>query len=156
MVKPLHLSASRTYPVPLETAYDVVLPTPLPSIFSRRFAAIPAIKGVKDQAGSWGTVGQGRTIELADGGSMRETLTSEDRPSSFGYVISDITGPMKLLVGAAEGMWTFTHAGEGTRITWSWTVTPKGRVGAAAMPAFARMWNGYARQALEEIENILV
>ena len=31
-----------------------------------------------------------------------------------------------------------------------------GRAGALAMPLFARMWQGYARQALENIEGLLV
>ena len=33
---------------------------------------------------------------------------------------------------------------------------PKGSLGAAALPVFARMWNGYARQALENLERSLV
>jgi hypothetical protein len=35
-------------------------------------------------------------------------------------------------------------------------VEPRGRVGALAMPLFARMWQGYARQALENIERLIV
>lgn len=151
----LHLSQTRAVPVPVAEAFDRVLPHPLPEIFARRRLAIPPIREVRDQAGTWGEVGQTRTIVLADGGSMRETLTSVERPQSFGYVIGDVHGPMKPLVTRVEGRWSFEPAGTGTRITWAWDVSPT-RAGRPAMPLFARMWRGYARQALEEIESILL
>ena len=152
----LELSQSRTYPVDVERAYDVVLPTPLPALFRRRYAAIPPIREVRDQQGPWGTVGQTRTIRLADGGTLRETLTVVERPRVFGYRITDVTGPMKALVSEVEGRWLFEPAGTGAQVTWAWTVHPRGTLGGLAMPVFARMWRGYARQALEELEPILV
>ena len=111
---------------------------------------------MRDQGGEWGTVGQTRTIALADGGTMRETLTEVSRPARFGYGISDVTGPMKPLIRSLEGVWAFEPAGTGVRITWSWTVHPVGRLGSAAMPAFRRMWQGYARQAFDNIESLVV
>ena len=121
----LELAQSRTYPVSVERAFDVVLPTPLPELFSRRYAALPPIREVRDQDGEWGTLGQTRTIVLADRGTMRETLTSVDRPHSFGYRISDITGPMKPLAASVDGLLdASSEAGTGVRITWAWTVRP--------------------------------
>ena len=149
------LSQSRAVPVPVDEAFDRVLPHPLTEIFRRRRLAIPPIREVRDQSGEWGSVGQTRTIATADGGTVLETLTSNERPHSFGYTISDVRGPMKPLVASAEGLWTFEPAGTGTRITWSWLLTPTA-VGRVAMPAFGAMWRGYARQALEEIEGILL
>jgi Polyketide cyclase / dehydrase and lipid transport len=151
----LHLSQSRAVPVPVDEAFDRVLAHPLPEIFRWRRLAIPPIREVRDQGGPWGVVGQTRTIVLSDGGTMRETLTSVQRPHHFGYVIGELRGPMKPLVERVEGRWTFEPAGTGTRITWSWDVTPTGP-GRPAMPVFARMWRGYARQALEELESILL
>jgi len=155
-MSPVELESSRTYPFDLEVAFDRVLPTPLTELFTRRYAAIPSIKVVRDQHGEWGTVGQTRTIRLADGGTLRETLTGVDRPRSFDYRLSDITGPMKPLVSEIAGSWRFDPVGTGTRITWAWTLHPRGSLARATMPAFARMWRGYARQALEEIERLLV
>ena len=152
----LELAQSRTYPVSVERAFDVVLPTPLPELFSRRYAALPPIREVRDQDGEWGTVGQTRTIMLADRGTMRETLVSVDRPRSFGYRISDIAGPMKPLAASVDGRWTFDEAGTGVRITWAWTLVPTSSAAGLLMPVFDRMWQGYARQALEQIERILV
>ena len=149
------LSQSRAVPVPIEEAFDRLLIHPLPEIFRRRMLAIPPIKEVRGQAGEWGTVGQSRTIATTDGGSMLETLTSNERPHSFGYTISDVRGPMKPLVASIDGLWSFEPAGTGTRITWRWILTPTA-AGRAVMPAFGAMWRGYARQALEEVEGILL
>lgn len=149
------LSQSRAVPVPVDEAFDRVLPHPLTKIFRRRRLAIPPIKEVRDQTGEWGTVGQTRTIVTADGGTVLETLTSNDRPHSFGYTISDVRGPLKPLIASADGRWTFEPAGTGTRITWAWELTPTA-AGRVAMPAFGAMWRGYARQALEEVEGILL
>ncbi|MEO6018652.1 MAG: SRPBCC family protein [Knoellia sp.] len=149
------LSQSRAVPVPLEEAFDRVLTHPLPEVFSRRSVAIPAIKDVRGNSGSWGSVGQSRTIVLADGGTMLETLTAVVRPTSFGYTITNVTGAMKPLVSTAVGRWSFEAAGTGTRITWTWELTPT-PVGRFAMPVFGAMWNGYARKALERIEQILL
>jgi hypothetical protein len=156
MARPLQVSASRAYPAGVEHAFDTILPAPLERIFRRRFGAIAPIRAVRDQDGVWGTPGQTRTISLADGGTMREELTAVDRPHRFGYTISHVTGPMKPLASAVEGRWTFEPAGTGTRVTWSWTVHPRNAVSALAMPIFARMWQGYARKALEEIEPLLL
>lgn len=149
------LSESRAVPIPVEEAFDRVLTHPLPEIFRRRRLAIPPIKAVRDQDGEWGTVGQTRTIATSDGGTVLETLTSVDRPLGFGYTISEVRGPMKPLVATADGRWTFEPAGTGTRITWTWELTPTA-AGRLVMPAFGAMWHGYARQALEEVEAILL
>ncbi|WP_457206206.1 SRPBCC family protein [Nocardioides sp. P5_C9_2] len=151
----LHLSQSRAVPVPVDEAFDRVLPHPLPEIFRRRWLAIPPIREVRDQSGPWDEVGRTRTIVLADGGTMRETLTSVERPRSFGYAIGDVRGPMRPLVAGIDGLWSFEPAGTGTRITWAWDITPTA-AGRLAMPVLARMWRGYARQALEEIESLLL
>lgn len=150
------LSYSRSYPADVERAFDELLPFDLTALFDRRYAAIPPIASVRGQAGEWGTPGQTRTIHLADGGTMREELVEVTRPARFGYRISGITGPMKPLVASIDGAWIFEPAGTGARITWTWTVRPAGRLGRLAMPVFARMWQGYARQGFESIEKLLV
>lgn len=152
----LHLEASRAIPVEHEKALDLVLPAPLPKIFGRRYAAITPIAEVRDQAGAWDSAGETRTIVLADGATMRETLTSIDRPSTFTYEITPLSGPLGLLVGHVEGRWSFVPAGTGTRVTWSWDVTPASRAASFAMPVFGWMWRGYARQSLEDLEELLV
>lgn len=153
---PLHIEQSRTFPASVEQAFDAVLPAALPEIFSRRYGPLPPIRSVRDQAGVWGTVGQSRTIVLSDGGTMREELTLVRRPDAFGYRITGITGLMKPLVSAVGGRWTFTPAGTGVRVTWAWSVHPASSMSSLAMPAFGRLWRGYARQALEQVEQLLL
>ncbi len=143
-------------PVPVEQAYHWLLPEPLTSIFDRWYGPIPSIREVTDQEGDWGTVGQSRTIRTADGGTMREQLTTVEAPHRFGYTLEDVTGPMKLLVSTVEGMWSFEPAGTGVRITWAWTVHPSNQVAEVAMPLFGWLWKGYARQSLERIEERLL
>ncbi len=132
------------------------MPAPLPVVFARWYGPIPSVRDVTDQVGDWGTVGQARTIHTADGGSMREELTTVEEPHRFGYTISEVTGPMKLLVSTLEGVWTFEPAGTGVRITWAWTVHPASQLAELAMPLFGWLWKGYARQSLEEIEKQLL
>ena len=155
MPSPLALRASRSIPVAVDAAYAAVLPMPLTRIFSRRYLALPSIKEVRDQDGEWARVGQTRTIVLADRGTMRETLTSVTPGESFGYEITPVTGPMKPLVARVQGLWSFAPVGDGVEVSWQWDVEPT-RAGALVMPAFGRMWQGYARQALEEVERALV
>ena len=152
----LHVERSRAYPVTVEHAWHVVLPTPLDQVFTRWFGPLPPVREVRDQVSEWGTVGQTRTIVLADRGTLRETLVSVDRPRSFGYRISDVSGPMKPLASSIDGLWTLEEAGTGVRVTWAWTLHPASSAAGLLMPAFARMWRGYARQALDELERILV
>jgi Polyketide cyclase / dehydrase and lipid transport len=125
MVTPLVLQRSRTYPLPVEEAFDAVLYVPLEQVFNRRYGPIPAIRATENPDEVWGKVGQSRTIRLTDGGSMREELTGVDRPTAFTYRLSDMRGPMKPLASHVDGRWAFAAAGTGTRITWHWTAHPR-------------------------------
>lgn len=128
---------------------------PLPVLFKRWYGPIPPIKEVRDQSGDWNAVGQSRTVFLTGGGSMREQLTSYDSPRSFGYTLSDIKGPMAPLVGGIDGLWSFEQVGAGTKVTWQWTIRPRSAFTAPILPVFGKLWMGYARQSLAELENQL-
>ena len=149
----VHLEESRTVPLTREEAFDRVLPLPLEELFVRRYGPIPAIKETR-QEGTWGTVGQTRTIVLADPGTMQERLEVVQRPDRFGYTLDGVTGPMRLLAERVEGRWAFEADGDGTRITWSWELHPTS-VGRLVMPVFARIWHGYARQSLGRLEELV-
>lgn len=157
MPSPLIVSASRAIPVVLEDAFERTLTTPLPQIFSRRYGVLPAVKETTGFTPPWGSAtGQTRTVRTTDGGSMRETLLAIERPRSFAYQLNGITGPMVAIAASVEGEWAFAPAGTGTEVTWSWTVRGANALGSLALPAFGRMWQGYARQALEELERVLL
>ena len=149
----VHLEESKTVDVPMDEAFDQVLPMPLEKLFVRRYGPIPAI-GRTQQEGTWGTVGQTRVIEFSGPGQVRERLTVVERPDRFGYTLSDVTGPLKLLATRVDGMWSFAPDGVGSRITWSWELHPTA-VGRWVMPVFARIWQGYAGRSLAHLETLL-
>lgn len=155
MPAPLTVEQSREMPVDVQQAFDGTLPMPLPTLFRRWYGPIPPISKVVDQTGDWDAVGQSRTVFLTGGGSMREQLTHLDAPHGFGYVLSDIKGPLSPLVSGIDGEWLFAPTTSGTTVTWRWTLHPRSRLTAPALPVFGRLWRGYARQALEQLEHLL-
>jgi hypothetical protein len=157
MAHPITVSSSRAVPAPIDETYHHTIVLPLTEMFSRRYLAVPPVTRVDQlDPGEWGTVGQRRTVHTGDGGSMLETLTICDPPDRFGYLITDLRGALSPIVERIEGRYAFEKAGTGTRVTWSWVLHPRGALGGAALPVFARMWAGYARQALENLERSLV
>jgi hypothetical protein len=150
------MTSSRAIPVDVATAFGRTLPIDLPTIFNRWYGPIGPVKAVRDQLGEWGTVGQTRIVLQVGGGRLREELTKVDPPHTFAYRLTDISGPLAPLVDHVDGEWLFEPIGTGTNVTWRWTVHPKGRAGALAMPVFARLWQGFARQGLEQLAAELV
>lgn len=132
-----------------------MLTSDLALVFDRGYAVIPRVVGVRGHSGAWGTPGQVRTIVLAGGGSMREQLHTVEPPTRFDYLLSEFTGPLRLLVESVDGSWDFEPSGGGLRITWTWTVRPRGRAGRAAMPVLRRLWAGYARRGFDRLEPLL-
>lgn len=156
MTQPTVMRRSRTYPVGVDEAFDEVMPMPLELLFSRRYGPLPGIKGVTGQDAPWRTTGQTRTIHLADGGTLREELVEVRRPDVFAYRLTDVTGPLRPLASSIDGRWEFEPAGTGVRIAWQWSIHPANRAGALLLPTFARLWQGFARQALDGLEDVLV
>ncbi len=156
MAHPIVVQQSRAIPVAPRDAFAKTMPVPLPALFNRWYGPIPPIKAVHGQTGDWSTVGQTRTVALVGGGGMRETLTRVDAPDAFGYTLSEVRGPMAALIDHVEGVWEFGAHGTGTLVTWRWTLHPKSALSAPALPVFARIWRGYAKQALETLSDHLL
>lgn len=151
MARPVLLEQSQVVPVSVEDAFDGTLPIPLPELFRRRYGPIPPIKQVREQTGPWDTPGRTRRVVLSGGGSMREELTLVDPRRSFSYKLTGIKGPLAPLVSSVDGEWLFTGAGTGTRVTWRWWVHPRSPLARPLLPVFGRLWQGYARRALEQL-----
>jgi hypothetical protein len=155
MTSSLAVEQSRVIPVGVDDAYAGTLPLPLPTIFSHWYGPIPPIKEVRDQNGDWDAPGQTRVVLLTGGGSMHEELTSVDPPHSFGYALTQIAGPLGLLVGRADGKWVFTASGTATRVTWRWNIHARSVLTAPLLPVLGLLWKGYARKSLETLSAVL-
>lgn len=156
MTNPLLVEQSRTIPMGQADVFSDMVPMPLPELFSKWYGPIPPIKETRGQTGDWDAVGQSRTVVLVGGGSMREELTHFDAPNSFGYTLSEVKGPLSPLVDHVEGVWTFEAIGNGTTVTWRWTIHPRSALAAPLLPVFGWLWKGYARQSLAELSRQLV
>ena len=148
------MEVARQVAVPYEEAMDRFVPIPLTEIFARRHLALPAIKRVDAPEGRFDQVGMSRTIHLADGGSMVETLTVVSPPSQYGYRIDRVRGPLKPLAKEIRGLWSFAPVGSGTKVAWRWEIEPT-LVARPLMPVFAAMWRGYAARSLERLSDLL-
>ena len=150
----MDVSSSRIYPVTPQTAYDGCIAMPLPFFLAKRFATLPPVAEVRDQH-SWGVVGDTRAIVMKDRSRTAETLTAAEGPQFFTYRLDPQTGALKQLATEVRGRFEFEPVGDGTRVTWSWSIDPTG-VGRPAMPVFGWMWRGWARQAMEQLGRYLV
>lgn len=156
MASSVVVEQSRAIPVSVQDAFARTLQIPLPVICAQWYGIIPPIKDVRDQIGDWAAPGQTRSILMVGGGRVRETLTSVDPPRSFSYTLSEISGPLAMLVRSVDGVWSFAPAGTGTRVSWQWTLHPQSSATAPLVPVFAKMWKGYARVVLETLSAQLV
>jgi hypothetical protein len=151
MVAPYLLSETETLPGTPEAAYDAVVNAPLEEILGVRVGLIPAITGCTGQDGPWGTVGQTRTVEMADGGRVLETLVVADRGSDYRYRISDVRGPMRPLVKAIDGRFAIEASGAGAKVTWSWDLHPTNAVTRLALPLLGLSWHRAARKMFDRL-----
>ena len=130
MTRDVEFAYSRTFPAGVKRAFDELLAYELTRLFDRRYAAIPAVKAVRDQDGPWGTPGQTRTIQLAGGGSMHERLREAIPSKRFAYHLDQITGPMKALVSSIDGAWEFEKGRHRRTHHLALDRHPRGRLGA--------------------------
>jgi len=146
---PHHVSASRRYAAAPEAVYDALMAAPLEELLTRRSGPIPAVKDTTK--GPWAAAGDQRTITTKDGGSMIESLVTVERPAGYRYRLTDFRGPMKPLVRLVEGQFAIHAEGDGTRVTWSWTLHPTSSVTRLTLPPFGFFWQGAARGLLDRL-----
>jgi hypothetical protein len=157
MPAPVTVAEPALLPLALAPAYERTIVASLPDVFAQRHLALPAVAEVTDQKGEWGSqgVGSSRTIHLADGGILTETLTILEPPHRFGYRIDVRKGPMKPLVHHVDGLWAFREVTPvATEVTWSWELTPRSILTAPLVRCLALMWPGYAAKALVRLETL--
>ncbi|MEP6482465.1 MAG: SRPBCC family protein [Rhodoglobus sp.] len=122
-----------------------------PTKFYPKFGPLPAVVGVRDQSGSWDTVGRTRALLLSDGGTVIETITDVDSPTYFAYELSKFTKLFGKLVGGARAEWRFERVSGGTRITWTYTFHPLPRAGVIVGAIVTLFWAPYMKRVLPPI-----
>lgn len=105
-------------PLPPARLMPLVADHPLPAMFTG-WGPFPAVTRVDGQEGSWDRVGKVRTIHLADGGTVTETVV-EHAPGGFAYELTRFTDVFDRLVHGVRGEWGFAPDGDGTIVRWTW------------------------------------
>ena len=156
MSRSIAVHRSRSYSADADRAFDTVMPMDLSRIFRRGFGPLPAIAGVEGQDGDWSRAGQTRTVLLGDGSRVTERLTAVEPKRRFSYVLTEPTGTMRFLVSHVDGRWEFSSTPSGgSTVTWSWRLHPRSTAAVPALLLLGRLWNGYARQALDDLAPVL-
>ncbi|MBO9533110.1 MAG: SRPBCC family protein [Solirubrobacteraceae bacterium] len=150
--RPVPVTVWRRVDAPPVVAFDAVVPIDLPTIF-RGYGPLPAVVSATDAPGGerWGVEGQSRTVMLAGGGRMEETVLEVQQPGLFRYRVVPVRGPLRLLVRQIEGQFVFArHERGGTAIRWTYVFRP--RRGATPLArVLAPLWRRYAEQAIDRI-----
>ncbi|MFW0791173.1 SRPBCC family protein [Gordonia sp. CPCC 205333] len=155
MPRSIVLARSTILPRPPAEVFTPTLVLPLPALFSTWFGPIPPIREVLDQTDDWQHAGQTRTIKLSGGGQMTERLTEVNEPARFRYQLSDVKGAMAPLASSIDGEWRFESSNAGTTVTWQWEIHAKSVVSGWILPAFGKLWNGYADRALKRLGSLV-
>ena len=134
----------------IDIAWDVATLTS-PTAFYPRFGPLPAVVGVQGQSGDWSVVGLVRTLQLSDGSSVVERLTTVDRPARFAYELTDFTKLFGPLVHHANADWRFVDMAGGTGIRWTYSFTARPGAGAIVGAIVRVFWAPYMRRVLPGI-----
>ena len=124
-------SKDRTVPVSVQTratisphrAFDVIVPIDLSLVF-KGWGPFPAVRGVKNQSGTWDHAGVSRNPDLSDGTTATERLTEYTAGHSFAYEVTGFTNALRWLIHGVRGEWTFTPDGGGSVIRWTYEFKP--------------------------------
>jgi Polyketide cyclase / dehydrase and lipid transport len=148
--RPVPVTVWRRVDADVAQTFDVVVPVDLARIF-RGYGPLPAVRGTAGGIGTWGRAGQSRTVLLADGGRMEESIVEVRRPGLFRYRVVPIQGVLRLAVAQIDGRFVFSasEAG-GTVIRWTYVFRPR-RGARFVVRAIAPLWRRYAQQVLERV-----
>lgn len=106
-------------PLPPAELLPLVAEHPLPVMFTG-WGPFPAVQRVSGQDGAWDRVGRTRTIHLADGGAVTETVIEFSQGRGFAYELTGFTDVFDRLVHGVRGEWGFAPDGGGTVVRWTW------------------------------------
>jgi len=133
-------------------AYEISGPLD-PAKFYPKSGVLPAVVEVRDQSGSWDTVGRTRMLKLSDGGHVIETITDTESPTYFAYELNEFQKLFGALVKGARAEWRFDREAEGTSIRWTYTFFGKPGRGWLVSLIVKLLWGPYMHKVLPPIAN---
>jgi hypothetical protein len=140
----------RAVDVPVERVFDLVVAEDVLPKVLHRWGPVPGVSGTRDLTGAWDQPGSSRTVLLADGSSVRETLTAFERPRLFRYRIDTFTNPLRWLAGHGTGSWLFMAFGSSSEFSWSYSFAPRSRAASVLLGVFVRVaWSRYMEQCAD-------
>jgi hypothetical protein len=125
-----------------------IVTTADPTRFYPRFGILPAVRAVRGQTGDWDAPGRTRTLELSDGGTVVERLTTVESPRFFAYTLTEFTGLFGRLVESARSEWRFEPSGAHTAIDWRYAFTARRGRGPIVAAIVRLAWGPYMRRVL--------
>lgn len=148
--RPIPVTVWRRVAADVSTAFDIVVPIDLASIFTG-YGPLPAVVATDGETEVWGVEGQHRTVRLADGGQMDETVVQVSRPGLFRYRVVPTRGLLRIFIRAIDGRFVFapSEAG-GTVIRWTYVFRPR-RGASPVVRTIAPLWRRYALRVMERI-----
>jgi hypothetical protein len=115
------------------------------------FGPIPAIVSV-DELGSGPALGSKRRVTMSDGSVIDEELVAFERPTRYGYRwLTRPKPPFGWLIAGAVADWTFTGAGDRTRVDWVYTFTLTSPLAAPLALIVMAIFKRWMTKALERL-----
>jgi len=130
-------------------AFTQIATIDLPQAFVG-YGPLPAVTGIADGAAAWQSVGQHRTLMLADGSTAREELTEFTVPRAYAYRVTDYSSVLRFVVNHAQARWEFEPIGkQQCRIRWHYAYYPRNWLAAPLVWIIVRtLWTAYMRRSL--------
>jgi hypothetical protein len=143
----LRTRATVSVPLAPHVAFDRAVDAAFMPKIMLRFGPIPAIVAVEPIPG-----GTHRKVSMSDGSDIEEEVTVIERPQRYGYRwVTPPKPPFGWLVRGGEAEWTFTPAGQGTSISWSYRFTLTSPFAVAAAWPLIQVFRGWMAQALTNL-----
>jgi uncharacterized protein YndB with AHSA1/START domain len=124
--------------------------------FLLRFGPIPRVVRAELVGAAEPKPGGRRLIQMSDGSTMEEEILALDRPVRHRYRwATPPAPPFSLLVRSAEGDWTFTPTGGGTRIVWRYRFESPSRLAELAARPVIGLFRRWMSRGLANLRAIL-
>ena len=139
----IQVRVERTIRAPATAVFALALDgARFPAMF-RGYGPIPALRRMTAQAPA--AVGSTRLVESSDDSILTERITALDPPHRHAYTLSGLRPPLAWLARGGDALWTFTPAGDATRVSWRYAFT---LTSAFAWPVAALLLHVFMRGAM--------